>query len=551
VFVGFVGIWFYGYHFGKKKGCFGCEHLTTALLRNEGSKMNGLIKSKACLIISIFLLGMACSSAAGRTIYVDDDGPADFNNIQAAIDDANEGDTIIVADGVYAGEGNRDIDFRKSGLPGWPPGPTRAITVRSANGPENCIIDCQGSERDYHRGFYFHSGEDTNSVLDGFTITNGYVDTTSGGGIHCSHSSPTIRNCIIRGNVAPLKRFPWWGLPGSDVIVIIYNTGGGISCYKSSPTITNCYIVGNRVEGSGGGIFLSDSNPIIGNCIIAGNIALRKNFGHGGGIHSNRSSPTITNCTVIENVAEELGGGLYCLLTGSPTITNSIFWSNSPNEIYVSTTAPSTLVVAYSNVQDGWSGEGNIDIDPCFADLGCWDPNGTAEDANDDFWVEGDYHLLRDSYCIDSGDPNYVAEPNETDLDDRPRVINGRIDMGAYEYSPPIQAYVRIFPRTISLASSGKWIAVLLRLPEDYNVTDIEANSIFLENEIEPERFWFSENNQIAIAKFDRDQVRNILSIGQIELTINGWLVDGTVFEGSDVIRVLNKGGGESAKKKK
>jgi hypothetical protein len=52
-------------------------------------------------------------------------------------------------------------------------------------------------------------------------------------------------------------------------------------------------------------------------------------------------------------------------------------------------------------------------------------------------WVEGDYHLLPDSPCIDAGDPGYVAEPNETDLDGKPRIINGRIDMGAYESPPP------------------------------------------------------------------------------------------------------------------
>jgi len=73
-----------------------------------------------------------------KTITVDDDGPADFNNIQAAISDANDGDTVLVKDGRYTGTGNRDIDFRG-----------KAITVRSENGPENCIIDCNGTEGDW------------------------------------------------------------------------------------------------------------------------------------------------------------------------------------------------------------------------------------------------------------------------------------------------------------------------------------------------------------------------------------------------------------------
>ena len=67
------------------------------------------------------------------------------------------GVTVIVADGVYTGTGNRDIDFLG-----------KAITVRSENGPNNCVIDCNGEGR----GFEFRSGEDANSVLAGFTITN-------------------------------------------------------------------------------------------------------------------------------------------------------------------------------------------------------------------------------------------------------------------------------------------------------------------------------------------------------------------------------------------
>ena len=50
------------------------------------------------------------------------------------------------------------------------------------------------------------------------------------------------------------------------------------------------------------------------------------------------------------------------------------------------------------------------------------------------YWTEGDYHLLRSSLCINAGDPNYAAEPNETDLDGNPRVLYNRVDMGAYEF---------------------------------------------------------------------------------------------------------------------
>ena len=79
---------------------------------------------------------------------------------------------------------------------------------------------------------------------------------------------------------------------------------------------------------------------------------------------------------------------------------------------------------------------GNIDLDPCFVEPGYWDVNNV--------WVEGDYHLLDGSPCIDAGDPNYVAGPNETDLDGNPRVVDGDndgnsvVDMGAYERIPEL-----------------------------------------------------------------------------------------------------------------
>jgi len=135
--------------------------------------------------------------------YVDDDadgdpGPGDpgvsdplengsqlhpFDSIQEAIDATPDETTINVLDGTYTGSGNRNIDFYG-----------KAITLRSMNGPSNCVIDCEGSGR----GFDFHSGETQQTIVAGFTITNGQAD--SGGAVRCVNSSPQIANCVISDN---------------------------------------------------------------------------------------------------------------------------------------------------------------------------------------------------------------------------------------------------------------------------------------------------------------------------------------------------------------
>ena len=167
-------------------------------------------------VVAFMLIGSFC---LGRVITVDDDGPADFDNIQAAIDDSNNGDTIEVQPGTYTGPGNRDIDLNG-----------KAIIIRSTdpNDPNTVaatVIDCENAGR----GFYFHNAEDANSILAGLTITNGVA--SDGGGIYCTGwVSPTITNCTITGNMA----LRW---------------GGGIFCIGwSSPTITNCILWDNTPE---------------------------------------------------------------------------------------------------------------------------------------------------------------------------------------------------------------------------------------------------------------------------------------------------------------
>ena len=171
----------------------------------------------------------------------------------------------------------------------------------------------------------------------------------------------------------------------------------------------------------------------------------------GGGIYSWNSETSIDNCTILGNIF----CGVYCE-SGSTDITNSIIYSGSDEFYYnyyvqaIDGGRRSEITVAHSNIRFLFSypprpspGVGNINVDPCFVNPGYWDANGTAwpDDTDwpwkDDFWVDGDYRLLPDSACINAGEPNYIPEANEADIDGNARVIGGRIDIGAYEFAEP------------------------------------------------------------------------------------------------------------------
>ncbi|SDU42640.1 right-handed parallel beta-helix repeat-containing protein [Desulfobacula phenolica] len=240
-------------------------------------------KNKWYCLSMVTLLILACASVTfGATLDV----PTDYATIQAGIDAAVDGDTVLVADGTYTGEGNKDLDFNG-----------KAITVQSKTDAEYCIIDCENDGR----GFYFHSGEDENSVVSGFTITNGYVEYGyyGGGGICCKDSSPSILNCTISNN-SVLGYTEW------DSAI-----GGGIYCSGASPSISNCTVRGNSANKYGGGIYCSESSPTISGCTVSDNAA-----DYGGGIYCDDSSPTISDCTVNGNSAFN-GGGIYCFESSS------------------------------------------------------------------------------------------------------------------------------------------------------------------------------------------------------------------------------------------
>ncbi|MHC4500711.1 MAG: right-handed parallel beta-helix repeat-containing protein, partial [Planctomycetota bacterium] len=217
--------------------------------------------------------------------------PSQYPTIQAAIEVAVNGNTVIIAPGTYTGAGNRDIDFLG-----------KAITVRSTDPEDPCVvaatvIDCQGSQADPHRGFYFHSGEGPDSVIAGLTITDGYVheQPALGGGIRCTGASPTIENCIITGCTA-------WGVGGLGANRRAY--GGGIFCDSgSNPAITNCQITGNKARGGNGGQYW---DPETGDTH-----AYPGGSAFGGGIYCHSAGGVVIENCIINNNAAAGGAGVY------------------------------------------------------------------------------------------------------------------------------------------------------------------------------------------------------------------------------------------------
>jgi hypothetical protein len=155
------------------------------------------------------LLGLSAVTT-GTILHV----PGEYSLIQAAIDAAADGDTVLIADGIYTGDRNRDLDFHG-----------KAILVTSENGPRATIIDSEGSYDDFHRAFSFQSGEGESSVVKGLGIRGGFYYYFPGGGIRCVGSSPTIVDCIFEDNIG--------------------DQGGGIYCEGGAPVIVGNLFLDN------------------------------------------------------------------------------------------------------------------------------------------------------------------------------------------------------------------------------------------------------------------------------------------------------------------
>ena len=400
---------------------------------------------RTILLIGILLLFSRYTEIYAATIMA---SSCSYSDVSDAIDNASDGDTVWVADGTYRGEGNRDIEF--SG---------RAIVVRSEHGATFCIIDCEGTEGEPHQGFGFYSGEDSLSILEGFTICNGYALWWGGGGIGCAtFSSPVIRKCVITNNSGGGISCFNSSSPTIENNTISNNSGGGINCYDSpSAIISNNFISGNTNDW-GGGIYCNASSPIIRNNIIDGNSAdcgggiscdqessptvtnniISSNTANGwggGGIDCVHSSPIFNNNTIVNNSAGEWGGGIGAAEGSAVTVRDCIIWGNTASsggaQILLDA---SSGVFTYSDIQGGVAGEGNIALDPCF-----------------ERGLLGDYYLSFASPispCINAGSRSAVEaglSDQTTRIDSSPD--DGIVDIGGHY---PVSGWIIIAENKIT-----------------------------------------------------------------------------------------------------
>ena len=345
-----------------------------------------------------------------------------------------------------------------------------------------------------------NDGLGASAVLDGFVITAGQASaydssSSGGGGMYNSTSNPSLANIIFSGNSTlyggggMYNNFSSPSLTNITFSGNMANSGGGIYNYDSNPTLTYITFSNNTANSGGGGIYNYGSNPTLTHVIFNNNSAndgggmhdsysrplltyvtftanSATNYGggmyhgystssptltnvtfninhadYGGGIYnaSASKSPILANVTFSGNSARIYGGGLYNQ-SASPTLINVILWGDSASsgaEIY--NNSSNTAAVTYSNVQGGYPGTGNINVDPLFVDS-----------------AVGNLRLQSTSPVIDAGNNAAVPSGIVTDLDNNPRFVdifaipntgNVTVDMGAYEAQWPFKIILPLVVR--------------------------------------------------------------------------------------------------------
>jgi len=322
------------------------------------------------------------------------------------------------------------------------------VTVLSGDidGSDN-ITDTTGTvttPSNIRGGNSYHVISNTNvistAILDGFVITagqaNGMSPHNNGGGMYNTNSSPVLTNVTFSNNTANRGGGMYHFGPSATWTNVTFsgNTasqdGGGMYNDRSSPTLNRATFRENTADQNGGGMYNYHlySKPTLINAVFNRNLA-----GSGGGMYNYGSSPTLVNVTFGGNTAGS-GGGMYNYSSlSTPVLTNVVLWNNSTE---ISNGVGANPTIAYSDIRDcggsnnwdsscGSNAGNNIDADPLFVNL-----------------VGGNLDLQPDSPCVDAGSNAALPANVTTDLDGKPRIVDGDgdstavVDMGAYEVQP-------------------------------------------------------------------------------------------------------------------
>lgn len=407
------------------------------------------------LILSLLLCTAPRVRSAG-TIFVDAsaDGPIydgtswdrAYITLQTALAVAVSGDQIWVAQGRYtpgpAGSPTSTFTIRDGvqvygGFAGGETAlsqrdPDVHATVLSGDLDDNDAVDGRGvtlTAGDIAGTNAYHvvtvNGVSSATVLDGVIITGGDARpvVSRGGAITSTSSNAQIQQSVLIGNAADRGGAVYvdGGSPRFVQVTLEANTalgnGGAVCLINAIPEMIGASFVDNSATSGGAVVTYGTSALAITNAEFLGNTASSL----GGAVYVYSGSVQLTNVTVAANTAAE-GGATYSASSTVITFANDIVWGNSA-PVSPQIGGNSLGVVSYSLIQGGYSGTGNLDLDPLFVDL-----------------AAGDLRLSEGSPAIDAGDDTAVPVGVTTDLAGANRFIDGdgdsvpTVDMGAYEY---------------------------------------------------------------------------------------------------------------------
>ena len=399
------------------------------------------------LTIALFLL--ASVSVFSATLKV----PSQYSKIQLAINASVNGDTVLVSPGTYF----ENVRFRGKKII------VSSLFLTTGNYTyinSTTINGSTPSNPDTGSCVLFVNGEDSLSVIEGFTLTGGtgtkWIDEhgagtyVEGGAILSALASPTIKFNIIMNNEAIRKPS---GISSSG--------GGAIRSGDGAPHILNNIIMNNRGM-YGGGITLNYcGGAVVKNNIIVQNkvfqaVALAPTYG-GGGIWINARNGTnsfpnvVENNTIVGNISigdqttgtSGIGGGIWAGTT-ILQFNNNIVWNNIQAFGHqVEITGASSF--SYNDLEESSSGTGNISLNPAFTD--------------------SSFYLSDSSPCIDAGnpsasynDPPQSGYPNLAELPSKGTIRN---DIGAY--GGPVRSNTPSFSQAFIFTSvSGSDFGLLL-----------------------------------------------------------------------------------------